>query len=131
MKNILVSTAIACFALFTSDSTAQQSPTLSDAEVAHAAITANQIDIGFAAIAKSKSSNADVLKFAETMSSDHNAVIAQAITLARKLDIILASNDVSTQLAADAEKTRENSVQLQEGTSIKCISIMKFPITRL
>jgi len=105
-KTILLLTAIACFALFAVDSTAQQTPKLSDAEVAHAAVTANQIDIDFAEIAKSKSSNTDVLKFAETMANDHTAVIAQAVELAKKLGVTPVSNDVSKQLTADAEKTK-------------------------
>lgn len=38
--------------LLTALSYAQKAPKLSDAEVAHAAVTANQIDIDYAAIAK-------------------------------------------------------------------------------
>ena len=105
MKNILPLAALACLALFAADSVAQQNPKLSDAEVAHAAVTANQIDVDFAVIAKSKSSNKDILKFAETMTNDHNAVIAQAVALAKKLAVIPTDNDVSNQLTADAEKT--------------------------
>ena len=107
MKTILSLTAIACFALFATDSMAQQNPKLSDAEIAHAAVTANQIDIDFAAIAKSKSSNIDILKFAETMANDHNAVIAQAVALAKKLEVTPVSNDVSKKLTADAKKTKK------------------------
>jgi putative membrane protein len=105
MKNIPLLAAIACFALFAADSLAQQNPKLSDAEVAHAAVTANQIDIDFAAIAKSKSSNIDILRFAETMANDHNAVIAQAVALAKKLGVTPVSNDVSKKLTADAKET--------------------------
>lgn len=102
---ILSLTAIACFALFATNAMAQQISKLSDAEVAHAAVTANQIDIDFAKIAKSKSSNTDILKFAETMTNDHNAVIAQAVELAKKLGVTPVSNDVSKKLTADAAKT--------------------------
>src|SRR5688572_4653874 len=105
MKTILSLTAIACFALLATDSMAQQNPKLSEAEVAHAAVTANQIDIDFAVIAKSKSTNTDVLKFAETMTNDHNAVIAQAVALAKKLEVTPVSNDVSKKLTEDAKKT--------------------------
>lgn len=105
-RTILSLTAIACFTFFASDSQAQQNPKLSDAEVAHAAVTANQIDIDFAEVAKSKSSNTEILKFAETMRNDHNAVITQAVALATKLGVIMVNNDVSKQLTADAEKTR-------------------------
>lgn len=58
-----------------------QSPKLNDAEVASFAVTANQIDINYAAVAKTKSKNPDILKFAETMTNDHKAVIAQAVAI--------------------------------------------------
>ena len=105
---ILSLTAIACFTLLAMDSMSQQSPKLSDAEVAHTAVTANQIDIDFAEIAKSKSSNADILKFAETMANDHKAVIAQAVSVAGKLGVTPVNNDVSKQLIADADKTKKD-----------------------
>ena len=39
------------------------------------------------------------------MTNDHNAVIAQAVELAKKLGVTPVSNDVSKKLTADAEKT--------------------------
>ena len=86
---------------------AQENPELSDAEVAHAAVTANQIDIDYAALAKEKSENAEILKFAETMSTDHKAVIDQAVALVQKLGVTPADNAVSKKLLADAEETRK------------------------
>lgn len=85
---------------------AQDNPKLSDAEVAHTAVTANQIDIDYAAIAKEKSKNAEVRKFAETMASDHQAVIDQAVALVGKLNVTPEDNAVSQQLLADAKKTQ-------------------------
>jgi putative membrane protein len=82
----------------------QNNPTLSDAEVAHTAVTANQIDIDHAKIAKEKSKDAEVLKFAETMANDHKAVIDQAVALVTKLGVTPKDNAVSKQLLADAEK---------------------------
>ncbi len=84
-----------------------QNPKLSDPEVAHTAVTANQIDIGFAEIAKEKSKNADILKFAETMTNDHKAVIGQAVALVTKLGVTPVDNAVSKQLLADADKTKK------------------------
>ena len=51
---------------------AQDNPKLSDAEVASVAVVANQIDIAYADIAKEKSKDAEILKFAETMANNHN-----------------------------------------------------------
>ena len=84
---------------------AQENPKLSDAEVASVAVTANQIDIDYAAIATKNSKNEAVLPFAKTMASDHKAVIDQAVALVTKLKVTPQDNAVSKQLLADAEKT--------------------------
>jgi putative membrane protein len=86
---------------------AQDNPKLSDAEVASVAVVANQIDINYGEIAKERSKNADILKFAETMISDHKAVIAQAAALVKKLGVTPKDNAVSKKLLADAEKTKK------------------------
>lgn len=87
---------------------AQQNPKLSDPEVASVAVTANQVDINYAEIAKKKSKDAEVLKFAETMARDHKAVIEQAVAMAKKLGVTPKDNAVSQKLLADAEKTKKS-----------------------
>lgn len=86
---------------------AQDTPKLSDAEVASVAVVANQIDIAYADIAKEKSKDAEIVKFAETMINDHNAVIAQASALVKKLGVTPKDNDVSKKLLSDAETTKK------------------------
>lgn len=98
--------AMALLVVSTTPSSAQN-PKLSDPEIASVAVTANQIDINYAAIAKEKSKNADVLKFAETMTNDHKAVLAQALALVTKLKVTPKDNAVSKKLSADAEKTKK------------------------
>ena len=98
---------LCCSFMFPDTLLAQENPELSDAEVAHAAVTANQIDIDYAALAKEKSENAEILKFAETMSTDHKAVIDQAVALVQKLGVTPADNAVSKKLLADAEQTKK------------------------
>jgi putative membrane protein len=93
-------------ALFTNVS-AQESPKLSDPEIASVAVVANQIDIGYAEIAKKKSKDADVLKFAETMANDHKAIIGQAVALVTKLGVTPKDNAVSKKLLADAATTKK------------------------
>ena len=83
-----------------------QSPKLTDAEIASVAVAANQIDINYATIAKEKSKNAEVLRFAETMANDHKAIIAQAVELVTKLKVTPKDNAVSQKLNADATKTK-------------------------
>ena len=93
---------------------AQDAPKLSDPEVASVAVVANQIDISYAEIAKKKSKDAEVLKFAQTMINDHKAVIAQAAALVKKLGVEPKDNAVSKKLLADAEKTKK-SLQSKSG----------------
>jgi putative membrane protein len=82
-------------------------PKLSDAEVASVAVVANQIDINYSQIAKEKSKDKEILNFAETMATDHAAVIAQAAALVKKLGVTPKDNPVSQQLLADAENTKK------------------------
>ncbi len=84
-----------------------QSPKLTDAEIASVAVTANQIDINYAALAKEKSKNAEILKFAATMAADHKSVIDQAVALVTKLHVTPKDNAVSKSLNANAEKTKK------------------------
>lgn len=100
-------TIISCL-LFSAFCFGQGQPKLSDAEVAFAAVTANQIDIDYAIIAKQKSKDSVVIKFAETMERDHKAVIAQAAALAQKLGVTPENSDLSKTLMSDAAKTKKS-----------------------
>jgi len=97
---------IACSMLLSLTAFAQEKPKLSDPEVASVAVVANQIDIAYAEIAKEKAKDKNVLHFAETMSNDHKAIIAQAAALAKKLGVTPKDNAVSQQLLSNAEKTK-------------------------
>ena len=86
---------------------AQNTTKLTDPEIASVAVVANQSDIDFARIAKQKSKNAAVLKFAATMAKDHQAIIDQAVALVTKLKVTPKDNAVSRKLTADAAKTKK------------------------
>ena len=77
---------------------------LSDLEIAHAAYTADVIDIGYANIALGKTSNPEVIAFAELMIRDHTAVNEGAGVLLAKLKVQAQDNDFSKALVAGAEK---------------------------
>lgn len=116
MKNVLA-WALSTSLYFTAVSVpvaAQDTPKLSDPEVASVAVTANQIDITYAAIAIEKSKNKDVLNFAKTMTDDHKAIIAQAVALATKLGVTPQDNAVSQKLLADAE-TMKKALKAKKG----------------
>jgi len=88
--------------------TANAQSNLSDPEVAAVAVAANQIDIKNGELAKSKSKNSDIINFAETMIKDHNAVIAQASELVKKLNVTPKENSLSQKLNSDADATRKS-----------------------
>jgi putative membrane protein len=110
MKRVIniFSAVIMMAAAFISASSFGQTPKLTDPEIASVAVTANQIDINFAKIAKDKSKNADILKFASTMITDHQSVIDQAVALVKKLGVTPMDNSLSKKLNADAEKTKSS-----------------------
>jgi putative membrane protein len=82
-------------------------PKLTDPEIASVAVTADQIDIDYAAIAKQKSKNAKVLEFAATMAKDHQSVNDQAIALATKLSVTPKDNAITQSLLSGAATTKE------------------------
>ncbi len=98
---------LASLLLATPGYTQDTTPKLSDPEVAHVAVVANQIDIDYAAVAKKRSKNGEILKFAQTMANDHAAVIEQAAALAKKLGVTPKDNAVSKQLLEGAEKKQK------------------------
>lgn len=96
-------------AVTTTDATpAPASDKLTDPEIASVAVTANQIDIDYAAIAKSKASTTAVKEFAATMAKDHQAVIDQAVALVTKLGVTPLDNATTQSLLAGATTTKEN-----------------------
>ncbi len=102
----LVSWACAMFAFtlfFSTVSFAQNSPTLTDPQIASVALTANQIDVDYALIAQKKSKNAEILRFAQTMKDDHLGVIDMATKLANRLGVTPMTNDVTKSLLEGAE----------------------------
>jgi putative membrane protein len=75
---------------------AQQGP--SDPQIAHIVVTANQVDIDAGKLAKSRSNNKEIDKFAQQMITDHTGVNKQATALAKKLKVKPEENDTSRNL---------------------------------
>ena len=107
MKTTHLIKFLIAFTFITTASFSQESPTLTDPEVASVAVVANQIDISYAEIAVKKSKNKKVLDFANRMITDHNAVIKQAVALVTKLSVTPKDNAVSQSLLEGAEKTKK------------------------
>ncbi len=106
-KNFFMASAALAGAMLFAATTKAQDTKLSDPEIASVAVTANQIDVDYAAIAQKKSKNAEILQFAKTMADDHNATIAAAVKLVTKLKVTPKDNAVSKSLKEGAEKTKK------------------------
>jgi putative membrane protein len=74
-----------------------------DAQIAHIAYTAGQIDVTAGEQALAKSKNAQVRAFAEEMVRDHTAVNKQALALVKKLGVTPQPNPTSAALSSAAE----------------------------
>lgn len=116
---VLTTFAIVCGALLCMPAIGQTKTKLTDPEIASVAVTANQIDIAYAKIAIEKSKNADVLKFAENMAKDHQAVIDQAVALAKKLGVTPKDNATTKSFIVGALKTKSMLRSRREVHSIK------------
>ena len=73
-----------------------------DAQIAHIAYTAGQIDVDAGKQALAKSHNPAVRAFAEAMVRDHAAVNDKALALVGRLGVTPQANPTSTALAAQA-----------------------------
>lgn len=91
---------------------AAPAPKLTDPQIAHIVVTADNIDIDAGKFAESKTKNASVKQFATMMVNDHGAVNAQAVALVTKLGVTPADNDVSKSLLAGAAKAHAVQVPL-------------------
>jgi len=77
---------------------------LTDPQIAHVAVTANAVDVEVAKLATAETKNPTVRGFAQTMITDHTAVIGQATNLAKKLGVTPADNAVSQSLWSGAKE---------------------------
>ena len=76
-----------------------------DAQIAHIAYTAGQIDVAAARQALQISHNRAVRDFAQTMVRDHEAVNRQAVALVTRLHVTPAPNPTSAALNSQAAAT--------------------------
>ena len=75
-----------------------------DPQIVGAVEAANQIDINYANLAKSKAKDKQVKDFAQQMITDHSAVSQSVFSLAAKLNVTPADSDTSNSLKAQAQQ---------------------------
>jgi putative membrane protein len=89
-----------------------QTAKLNDAQIAHVAYTAGQIDIAAAKQALAKSRNKTVRDFAQEMVRDHTAVNKQALALVKKLGVTPQDNPTSESLQTSASAKLKDYAKL-------------------
>ncbi|MGB3815619.1 MAG: DUF4142 domain-containing protein [Shinella sp.] len=104
MKTLISTLGAACLVLTATLAIAADKPT--DPQIAHIAYSAGVIDVEAAKLALSKTKNADVKAFAESMQKDHAAVNDMALALVKKLNVTPEDNATSQALTKAAEEKR-------------------------
>lgn len=105
MKSSQIAVSLAA-SLFAVSAFAQSGPT--DPQIAGIVVTANTIDVNAGKLAKARTKNKEVAKFAQQMIKDHTAVNKQAGALAKKLKVKPADSDTSKSLKAGAADNMKN-----------------------
>lgn len=86
----------------------EQTDVLTDANIAAIVVSANNIDISAAKIALERSNNTEVKKFAETMITDHTAVLNSAVALVTRLGVTPVNNELVATLAEQSSNHEAN-----------------------
>jgi putative membrane protein len=99
--------------LFATGAAFAQGAKLNDAQIAHIAYTAGQIDIAAGEQALKKSKNKEVRAFAQNMVTDHKAVNDKALALVKKLKVKPQDNDTSKSLTKAAKAKHAELAKLK------------------
>ncbi|CAA9304652.1 MAG: hypothetical protein AVDCRST_MAG68-728 [uncultured Gemmatimonadetes bacterium] len=77
---------------------------VTDPQIAHIVVTANQVDITAGELAQTRSANSKVKEFAQRMVTDHGGVNKAATELATRLGVTPEANPTSQQLQRGGEQ---------------------------
>jgi putative membrane protein len=81
---------------------------VSDPQIAHIVVTANQVDIDAGKVAESMGTNPEVKAYGKQMVAAHTGVNEQAVALAKKLKVTPEDNPTSASLKTGGEKNVAN-----------------------
>jgi putative membrane protein len=101
-KTVLLLTGILAAQAFLAP--VQAKPDLDDGQIADIITVAHSVDIEAGKLAQFKSSNAEVLFFAQRMVTDHGVALESQSDLIKRLKITPVENSVSHRLRSTAEK---------------------------
>jgi len=101
MRTVL---AIGCVLGLSIGAASAHAQDITDPQIAHIVVTANQVDIDAGKVAESMGSNAEVKAFGKQMVAAHTGVNEQAVALAKKLNVTPQDNPTSQSLKTGGEK---------------------------
>lgn len=108
MKKLLMLTIALMLPAFSATAqTGDKKGDLTDAEIAHIVVTANDVDIEAGNLAKKKAKQEDVHAYAHRMITDHTDVNKQAKDLVKKLNVTPKDNPISQSLKDDGKTNLE------------------------
>lgn len=105
--------SVSAFAAETHEA-AKAAPAPNDAQIAAIVVTANAVDVEAGKLAKSKTKNTEVKKFAEQMITDHNAVNKSATELVTKLKVT-PEESATTKALKDGGKGNLDNLKKLKG----------------
>ena len=103
-------------AMLAAGAVTSQAADINDAQIAHIAYTAGNIDIAAAKQALAKSKNPKVREFAQEMVRDHEAVNQKALALVKKLGVTPEDNATSKSLS-DAAAAEHKKLAAMSGAA--------------
>lgn len=109
IRTTLAAVVLSTFALAAPGQAAEK---LNDAQIAHIAYTAGDLDVQAARQALSKTQNPSVRDFAQTMERDHQAVNQQALALLKELGVTAQDNPTSQSLVKEAAQEHAKLAKL-------------------
>jgi len=112
MKPSRVAVAFASSLFLVAASAQDKGP--SDPQIAGIVVAANQIDIDAGKLAKSRTKNKEVSRFAQQMITDHTAVNKQAGALVKKLGVKPEASATSKSLKTAARENMANLKSLKD-----------------
>ena len=110
MKSMYVAGLVVALAVSSGSASAQG---VTDPQIAHIVVTANQVDVDAGKLAAAQATNPEVKKFGEQMAADHTSVNKSAAELAAKLKVTPEDNATSQALKAGGDKNLANLKSLK------------------
>jgi putative membrane protein len=102
VKRLLIACLVAATAIVA------RAQSVTDPQIAHIVVTANQVDIDAGKLAESMGSNAEVKAFGKQMVAAHAGVNQQAVALAKKLKVTPEDNATSKSLKSGGDQNVAN-----------------------